>query len=254
MLLGPTDLIPGLFALAVLFGCVQLLRYAARTVQRFPVLGLAASVAVLGWMHQHRAALPGAGANAPSGMLAQAGPLGGERPALGVHVSDGAGVDSPLIVEGESDAIVHFNDFPMIQSLMFANERTGRPIDARVGGLEDADEAGLAIGDVDAPLAVDHDVRQRGRVAEVQRPAVEAGRDRAVVRVARDRARPAQGDDRAGGRGGAGKRRKREANARGVLGLCWGRAGAVLGPCWGRAARRRPGNYHWSCREVGSLM
>ena len=88
MLLGPTDLIPGLFALAALFGCVQLLRYAARTVQHFPVLGLAASVAVLGWMHQHRAALPGAGADAPSGMLAQAGPIGGERRALGVHVSD----------------------------------------------------------------------------------------------------------------------------------------------------------------------
>ncbi len=58
------------------------------------------------------------------------------RPNRGIHVSDGGGVDSPIIVAGETDAEVHFNDFPMIQSLMFANVRTGRPIDARVGGFE----------------------------------------------------------------------------------------------------------------------
>jgi len=58
------------------------------------------------------------------------------RPDRGVRASDGAGIDSPLIVADATDAEVHFNDFPMIQSLMFANERVGRPIDARVGGFE----------------------------------------------------------------------------------------------------------------------
>ncbi|MEZ4338939.1 MAG: hypothetical protein R3B82_20170 [Sandaracinaceae bacterium] len=59
-----------------------------------------------------------------------------ERPNRGIHVSDGAGVDSPLILPDHTDAEVHFNDFPMIQSLMFANQRVGRPIDSRVGGFE----------------------------------------------------------------------------------------------------------------------
>src|SRR5690606_22127587 len=51
-------------------------------------------------------------------------------------VSDGAGIDHPLIVRDATDAEVHFNDFPMIQSLMFTNTRTGRPLDHRIGGFE----------------------------------------------------------------------------------------------------------------------
>ncbi len=53
-----------------------------------------------------------------------------------VLVSDGAGVDRPELIAGERDAIVHWNDFPMIASLMFGNTRTGRPIDQRIGGFD----------------------------------------------------------------------------------------------------------------------
>lgn len=54
----------------------------------------------------------------------------------GVLQSDGGGIDRPRIVAGAADAEVHFNDFPMIQTLMFANTRIGRPIDYRIGGFE----------------------------------------------------------------------------------------------------------------------
>ncbi len=60
----------------------------------------------------------------------------GRRLSRGVLVSDGAGIDHPLVVPGATDAEVRFNDFPMIQSLMFTNTRTGRPIDHRIGGFE----------------------------------------------------------------------------------------------------------------------
>lgn len=53
----------------------------------------------------------------------------------GVLTSDGGGIDRPEVVPEQSDAIVHFNDFPMIQSLMFANTREGRPLDDRIGGF-----------------------------------------------------------------------------------------------------------------------
>lgn len=52
----------------------------------------------------------------------------------GVLISDGGGIDRPEILPDLDDAVVHFNDFPMIQSLMFANTRTGRPVDERLGG------------------------------------------------------------------------------------------------------------------------
>ena len=54
----------------------------------------------------------------------------------GVFRSDGLGIDRPEIRPEGGDAIVHFNDFPMIASLMFANTRTGRPIDLRIGGFD----------------------------------------------------------------------------------------------------------------------
>lgn len=58
------------------------------------------------------------------------------RPNRGVFASDGGGIDRPVIEPGQSDAIVQFNDFPMIQSLMFRNTREGRPIDFRIGGFD----------------------------------------------------------------------------------------------------------------------
>ena len=58
------------------------------------------------------------------------------RPNRGVFRSDGLGIDRPNIRPEGGDAIVHFNDFPMIASLMFANVRTGRPIDLRIGGFD----------------------------------------------------------------------------------------------------------------------
>lgn len=58
------------------------------------------------------------------------------RPNRGVFRSDGLGIDRPDIRPEGGDAIVHFNDFPMIASLMFANVRTGRPIDLRIGGFD----------------------------------------------------------------------------------------------------------------------
>jgi hypothetical protein len=54
----------------------------------------------------------------------------------GVLRSDGRGIDHPLIEAGASDAVVHFNDFPMIASLMFENTREGRPLDQRIRGLD----------------------------------------------------------------------------------------------------------------------
>lgn len=58
------------------------------------------------------------------------------KPNRGVFRSDGSGIDRPDIVPDQRDAIVQFNDFPMIQSLMFRNTREGRPIDFRIGGFE----------------------------------------------------------------------------------------------------------------------
>lgn len=58
------------------------------------------------------------------------------RPVRGIQRSDGAEIDHPLFEEGADDAIVRFTDFPMIESLMFRNIRTSRPIDDRIGGLE----------------------------------------------------------------------------------------------------------------------
>ena len=59
-----------------------------------------------------------------------------QRPNRGVLRSDGKGIDRPLIVGGARDAVVHWNDFPMIASLMFSNTRTGRPIDNRIDAIE----------------------------------------------------------------------------------------------------------------------
>jgi hypothetical protein len=50
--------------------------------------------------------------------------------------SDGSEIDHPVFEEGATDAIVRFTDFPMIESLMFANTRERRPMDARIGGIE----------------------------------------------------------------------------------------------------------------------
>src|SRR5690606_13637566 len=54
----------------------------------------------------------------------------------GVLISNGEGIDLPEIVPDRRDAIVHFNDFPMIASLMFENTRERRPIDHRIGGFD----------------------------------------------------------------------------------------------------------------------
>jgi hypothetical protein len=43
---------------------------------------------------------------------------------------------STHIEQGQQDAIVHFLDVPLLGTLLFANTRTGRPIDTRVAGLE----------------------------------------------------------------------------------------------------------------------
>jgi hypothetical protein len=58
------------------------------------------------------------------------------RPNRGVLASDGGDVERPIVDPDADDAFVQFNDFPMIQSLMFSNTREGRPIDLRIGGFE----------------------------------------------------------------------------------------------------------------------
>ncbi len=58
------------------------------------------------------------------------------RPNRGVFRSDGRGIDRPDLRPEGGDAVVHFNDFPMIASLMFNNTRTGRPVDLRIGGYD----------------------------------------------------------------------------------------------------------------------
>jgi hypothetical protein len=40
------------------------------------------------------------------------------------------------ILPGETDAIVHYLDFPMLATLFFSNTREGRPIDARIHGFD----------------------------------------------------------------------------------------------------------------------
>lgn len=50
--------------------------------------------------------------------------------------SDGREIDHPILEPGATDAVVRFTDFPMIESLMFTNTRTYRPIDHRIGGIE----------------------------------------------------------------------------------------------------------------------
>ncbi len=50
--------------------------------------------------------------------------------------SDGREIDHPIMEPGATDAVVRFTDFPMIESLMFTNTRTFRPIDDRIGGIE----------------------------------------------------------------------------------------------------------------------
>ncbi len=58
------------------------------------------------------------------------------RPVRSIARSDGAEIDHPIFEEGATDAVVRFTDFPMIESLMFRNIRTSRPIDDRIGGIE----------------------------------------------------------------------------------------------------------------------
>lgn len=58
------------------------------------------------------------------------------RPRRPVAHSDGREIDHPVMEPGAVDAVVRFTDFPMIESLMFRNIRTSRPIDHRIGGLE----------------------------------------------------------------------------------------------------------------------
>ncbi len=41
-----------------------------------------------------------------------------------------------LVVPGRTDAEVHFSDFPMLATLLFANTREGRPIDERIAGFD----------------------------------------------------------------------------------------------------------------------
>jgi len=55
-----------------------------------------------------------------------------------VLVSDGAGVDRPELISGVRDAVIQWNDFPMIASLMFGNARTpaGRPIEQRIEAFD----------------------------------------------------------------------------------------------------------------------
>jgi len=43
---------------------------------------------------------------------------------------------STQLDEGQSDAIVHITDFPLLTTLLFANTRTGRPISEEVKGVE----------------------------------------------------------------------------------------------------------------------
>lgn len=58
------------------------------------------------------------------------------RPRRAIAHSDGREIDHPTMEAGAVDAVVRFTDFPMIESLMFRNIRTSRPIDRRIGGLE----------------------------------------------------------------------------------------------------------------------
>jgi hypothetical protein len=41
-----------------------------------------------------------------------------------------------LVDPKATDAVVHVHDFPLLSTLLFANTRTGRPIDERVGGFD----------------------------------------------------------------------------------------------------------------------
>ncbi|MCC7536831.1 MAG: PD40 domain-containing protein [Deltaproteobacteria bacterium] len=58
------------------------------------------------------------------------------RPNRGVFVSrqDEANAHT-RVVPGEQDAIVHVQDFPLLETLLFANTREGRPLDPAVGGV-----------------------------------------------------------------------------------------------------------------------
>jgi hypothetical protein len=56
---------------------------------------------------------------------------------LGVFTSRSEEVNGSTAIEaGEKDAIVHYLDVPLLGTLMFANTRTGRPIDERVSGVQ----------------------------------------------------------------------------------------------------------------------
>ncbi len=57
------------------------------------------------------------------------------RPRRAIAHSDGREIDHPIIDPAASDAVVRFTDFPMIETLMFTNTRTGRPLDHRIGGI-----------------------------------------------------------------------------------------------------------------------
>jgi len=59
------------------------------------------------------------------------------RPSRGVFTSRIDEVNGRSEIQpGERDAVVHMLDFPLLSTLLFNNTRTGRPIDARIGGFE----------------------------------------------------------------------------------------------------------------------
>jgi hypothetical protein len=59
------------------------------------------------------------------------------RVPLGVFTSRSEEVNGSTAIEaGEKDAVVHYLDVPLLGTLLFANTRTGRPIDERVSGVQ----------------------------------------------------------------------------------------------------------------------
>ncbi len=92
----------------------------------------------------HMSALSGVNQPAPQALLPEAPNVKRietvavyARPNFGVFESRRDEVNgSAVITQGSDAAVVTFQDVPLLGTLLFANTRTGRPIDARVGGLD----------------------------------------------------------------------------------------------------------------------
>jgi len=117
------------------------------------------------------------------------------------------------VVAGETDAEVHFSDFPMLATLLFSNTRTGRPINEDIAGFDVLESlppptSARDFGDLDKKKVVDDrygsvfvDYRELGSVPTFEDGSASMniqGGHPVLLRLVDDRGKPLPFDEKAG--------------------------------------------------------